>query len=111
MLSEANVNFEETKELESKMNEIDVLYMTRVQQERFESEAEYEKVKGVYVLTPELVAKGEDSMRILHPLPRIDEITPEVDGMPQVAYFRQAENAVYMRMALLKYVMENAKPL
>ena len=102
MLKDAGIEFEETADLDSKMPEIDVLYMTRIQQERFESEAEYLKMKGSYVMTSATVKLGKESLRILHPLPRVDEITPDVDDMPQSACFRQVENGVYMRMALLK---------
>ncbi len=102
MLKDKGIEFEETSDLDSKMPEIDVIYMTRIQQERFESEAEYVKLKGSYVMTPQTVKLGKESLRILHPLPRVDEITPEVDDMPQSACFRQVENGVYMRMALLK---------
>ena len=107
MLASKGIEYEETADLESAMPEIDVLYMTRIQQERFESEAEYVKLKGAYILTPEIVKKGKESLNILHPLPRVDEITPEVDDMPQNACFRQVENGVYMRMALLKNLSAN----
>ncbi len=107
MLEEKDIEFVETTDLESAMPEIDVIYMTRIQQERFESKAEYDKLKGAYVLTPEIVKMGKESLRILHPLPRVDEITPDVDDMPQSACFRQAENGVYMRMALLKNLSKN----
>ena len=107
MLEEKGIEFEETPDLEKYMPEIDVIYMTRIQQERFESEAEYVKLKGSYVLTPEIVKMGKESLRILHPLPRVDEITPKVDDMPQSACFRQVENGVYMRMALLKNLSAN----
>ncbi len=107
MLEEKGIKHEETANLEEKMPEIDVIYMTRIQRERFESDDEYNKLKGSYVLTPEIVKMGKESLRILHPLPRVDEITPDVDDMPQSACFRQAENGVYMRMALLKNLSAN----
>ncbi len=107
MLEEKGIKHEETASLEEKMPEIDVIYMTRIQRERFESDDEYNKLKGSYVLTPEIVKMGKESLRILHPLPRVDEITPDVDDMPQSACFRQAENGVYMRMALLKNLSAN----
>jgi len=107
MLKDKGIEFEETSDLDSKMPEIDVIYMTRIQQERFESEAEYVKLKGSYIITPETVRLGKKSLRILHPLPRVDEITPDVDDMPQSATFRQVENGVYMRMALLKHLSKN----
>ena len=107
MLTERGIDVEESSSLENVMPEIDVVYMTRIQQERFESEADYLKHKGVYVMTPDTVRRGKPSLRILHPLPRVDEISPEVDEMEQAAYFRQAENGVYMRMALLKTLHQN----
>lgn len=107
MLADKGIEFEETADLEGVMPEADVIYMTRIQQERFEDPAEYARLKGSYVMTPETVKLGKESLRILHPLPRVDEITPEVDDMPQSACFRQAENGVYMRMALLKNLAKN----
>ncbi len=107
MLKDKGIEFEETSNLDAKMPEIDVIYMTRIQRERFSSEAEYVKLQGSYVMTPTTVNLGKESLRILHPLPRVDEITPEVDDMPQSACFRQVENGVYMRMALLKHVAKN----
>jgi aspartate carbamoyltransferase catalytic subunit len=85
--------------------ETDVLYATRIQKERFPDPVEYEKVAGVYRVDPELVSRGPDDMIIMHPLPRVNEITPEVDGLPQAKYFVQAFNAVPVRMALLSMVM------
>jgi len=102
LLKEKNIEFIEDTDLEKYMSEIDVLYMTRIQQERFESIEEYESLKGSYVLTANVVKMGKSEMRIMHPLPRVDEISTDVDDMEQAAYFRQAENGVYMRMALLK---------
>jgi len=88
--------------------EADIIYMTRIQRERFEDPAEYEKLKGSYVLTRELVRKGNKDLLIMHPLPRVDEIAPEVDALPNAAYFRQAHNGVYLRMALLALVLGRA---
>jgi aspartate carbamoyltransferase catalytic subunit len=89
--------------------ETDVLYVTRIQKERFPDPVEYEKVAGVYRVDPELVARGPEDMIILHPLPRVNEITPEVDSLPQAKYFVQAFNAVPVRMALLSMVMGGEK--
>jgi aspartate carbamoyltransferase len=86
----------------------DIVYMTRIQRERFEDPAEYEKLKGSYVLTGALVRKGKKDLLIMHPLPRVDEISPEVDSLPNAAYFRQAHNGVYLRMALLALVLGRA---
>lgn len=106
-LKDKGVEFIEDSELNKHMPEIDVLYMTRIQQERFENLEEYYFLKGSYVLTSDIVHMGKPELRVLHPLPRIDEITHEVDQMEQAAYFRQVENGVYMRMALLKHLSKN----
>jgi aspartate carbamoyltransferase catalytic subunit len=86
----------------------DVLYMTRIQKERFSDVAEYEKLKGSFILTRPLVEKGKKGITIMHPLPRVDEITTDVDDLPNAAYFRQAHNGVFVRMALLALVMGRA---
>ena len=86
----------------------DVLYMTRIQKERFGDLAEYERLKGSYVLTREILSKGNKDITIMHPLPRVDEISSDVDDLPNAAYFRQAHNGVYVRMALLALVMGRA---
>lgn len=83
----------------------DMLYVTRIQKERFPDPVEYERVAGVYRVDPELVFRGPEHMIILHPLPRVNEITPEVDSLPQAKYFQQAFNAVPVRMALLSMVI------
>ena len=85
--------------------ETDVLYVTRIQKERFPDPIEYEKVAGIYRIDPELVSQGPESMIVMHPLPRINEITPDVNAMPQAKYFVQAFNAVPVRMALLSMVI------
>jgi aspartate carbamoyltransferase catalytic subunit len=107
MLDKTGIEYKETADLNSNIKDIDILYMTRVQQERFENPNEYEALKRSYILTPEIVKMGKPSMRILHPLPRIDEITVDVDKMKQAAYFREVENGMYMRMALLKNLSKN----
>ena len=86
----------------------DILYMTRIQKERFEEPAEYERLKKSYVLTRQLVEQGKDGIFIMHPLPRVDEITTDVDDLPNAAYFRQAHNGVFLRMALLAMVLGRA---
>jgi aspartate carbamoyltransferase catalytic subunit len=95
------VSVEETTDLKAALREADVLYMTRIQKERFADAADYEKVKGVYILTREMVGKSGRDITIMHPLPRVDEITTDVDSLPGAAYFRQARNGIYVRMALL----------
>ena len=86
----------------------DIIYMTRIQRERFDDPAEYERLKGSYVLNRDLVEKGKKGVVIMHPLPRVDEITTDVDDLPNAAYFRQAHNGVYLRMALLAMVLGRA---
>lgn len=79
--------------------------MTRIQKERFDSEEEYEKVRGKYIVTPHLMTMAKRRMIVMHPLPRVDEISKEFDSDPRAAYFRQAENGMYIRMALLAMVL------
>ncbi|MGA9575237.1 MAG: aspartate carbamoyltransferase [Lysobacterales bacterium] len=83
----------------------DVLYVTRIQKERFPDPVEYKKVAGKYMIDPQLVSQGPGQMIVMHPLPRVNEITPEVDAMPQAKYFEQAANGVPVRMALLSMVI------
>jgi aspartate carbamoyltransferase catalytic subunit len=83
----------------------DLVYMTRIQKERFTDLSEYEKVKGSYVINQDFLKQLNKKIVILHPLPRVDEITPEVDDYAGAAYFRQMRNGVYVRMALLAMVM------
>lgn len=105
-LKNAGVEYAVTASLEQYMPELDVLYMTRVQRERFATLEEYEKVKDCYVLTPEKLLTAKPEMRILHPLPRVNEISQSVDDDPRAAYFRQTMNGKLMRMALLTYLLE-----
>jgi len=95
---------EETTDLEAALARADVLYMTRIQKERFGDPAEYERLKGSYVLTREMVERINPNLTILHPLPRVGEISTDVDGLPGAAYFRQARNGVFVRMAVLALV-------
>ena len=90
------------------IGEADVLYVTRVQRERFEDPDLYEKVKGSYVITPEVLQQAKQRMVVMHPLPRVYEISREVDQDPRAAYFRQMENGMYIRMALLAAVLGRA---
>jgi aspartate carbamoyltransferase catalytic subunit len=94
-----------TTDLASVMPDADIVYMTRVQKERFSTPEAYEKVKDSYILTPEIIKMLPKDSRIMHPLPRVNEISPEIDHDPRAAYFRQAQNGLYVRMALLAYVM------
>lgn len=98
-------NLLETSDLNSAIKDLDVLYITRIQQERFENLAEYEMVKNCYHIDEKILQLGRPDLCILHPLPRINEIDPIIDNKPQAKYFAQAEYAVYMRMALLSLIL------
>ncbi len=106
LLVERNLDYVETTDLESALPDLDVLYMTRVQRERFFNEQDYIRLKDSYVLTREKMALAKDTARILHPLPRVNEISVDVDDDPRAAYFRQAENGKYIRMALIMKLLE-----
>ena len=98
---DAGVEFVETTDLEKAMPELDILYMTRVQRERFFNEADYIRLKDSYILTSEKLATAKPDMRVLHPLPRVNEISLDVDDDERAAYFRQSCNGKYIRMALI----------
>ena len=99
---EANgIEYKETRSLEDSMADLDILYMTRVQKEGFFNEEDYIRLKNSYILTKEKMALAKPHMAVLHPLPRVNEITLEVDDDPRAAYFEQVQNAVYIRMALI----------
>jgi aspartate carbamoyltransferase len=104
-LRERGISVEETTDLELGLTQADVFYMTRIQKERFADPAEYEGLKGSYVLTRETIERANPKVTILHPLPRVDEISTDVDELPGAAYFRQAKNGVCIRMALIALVM------
>ena len=109
VLDKNAMEYVETASLEEAMPELDVLYMTRIQRERFDSYDEYERLKDSYVLTPEKMACAKDTMRVLHPLPRVNEISVKVDDDPRAAYFRQALNGKYVRMALILKLLNEAR--
>lgn len=96
-----NIEFKEVEKLEDAMGELDVLYMTRVQKERFFNEEDYVRLKDFYILTKEKMELAKDDMIVLHPLPRVNEVSVDVDDDPRACYFRQAQYAVYVRMALI----------
>lgn len=96
-----NIEFKEVEKLEDAMGELDVLYMTRVQKERFFNEEDYVRLKDFYILTKEKMELAKDDMIVLHPLPRVNEISVDVDDDSRACYFRQAQYAVYVRMALI----------
>lgn len=100
-LIDKNIEFVEKTDLDSAMPELDILYMTRVQRERFFNEADYIRLKDSYILTSEKLANAKPEMRVLHPLPRVNEIALNVDDDERAAYFRQACNGKYIRMALI----------
>jgi aspartate carbamoyltransferase catalytic subunit len=91
-------------DLEAALQEADVLYMTRIQKERFEDPAEYERLKNSYILNREMVERIQPGVTVLHPLPRVNEIKTDVDDLPGAAYFRQMKNGVFVRMALIALV-------
>jgi aspartate carbamoyltransferase catalytic subunit len=103
-LDRHNVYYSETVDLRKAILEADVVYQTRVQKERFHDLSDFEKVNGYYCITPKLVSMMKKGAVILHPLPRVNEITPAVDVFPQAAYFRQAGYGVPVRMGLLKHI-------
>ena len=99
---ENNIEYTETSEFnEDVIADADILYMTRVQRERFTDLMEYERVKNVYILRREMLRKCKKTMKILHPLPRVNEISPDVDDDPHAYYFQQAQNGLYTREALI----------
>jgi len=108
VLEAKGMEYIETTSLEEVMPSLDVLYMTRIQRERFDDPAAYERLKDSYILTPEKLVPAKQSMRILHPLPRVNEISVKVDNDPRAAYFRQALNGKYMRMALILKLLDEA---
>ncbi len=104
-LRERGFNVEETNDMAKTLQKADVVYMTRVQKERFADVKQYEKLKNFYILTREVVLNSKPNLVVMHPLPRVDEITTDVDTLPNAAYFRQMKNGVYVRMALLSEVL------
>jgi aspartate carbamoyltransferase catalytic subunit len=108
-LSAQGIRYTETNDLFKAMKTIDVLYMTRIQKERFPDPVEYEKVRGCYVLTKELLKGAKKDMKIMHPLPRVDEISYDVDDTPYSLYFQQARNGVTVRMAILSMLLGKIK--
>ncbi len=101
VLQKNDIAFKETEDLESVMPELDILYMTRVQRERFFNEEDYIRLKDKYILDTNKMALAREDMLVLHPLPRVNEISVEVDNDPRAVYFKQAQFGVYVRMALI----------
>lgn len=105
-LKESNISYEEVISLEEVMPKLDLLYMTRVQRERFFNEEDYVRLKDFYVLNKEKMSLAKDDMLVLHPLPRVNEISVEVDDDPRAVYFKQVQYGVYVRMALILTLLE-----
>lgn len=103
-LTERHIAWNETEDLDALKEHVDVLYQTRIQKERFKSDQEYRKFKGCYQIDRKFADQMKDRSIIMHPLPRVDEILPEVDASPRAVYFRQAHYGLLIRMALLKYL-------
>lgn len=101
VLDKGKIKYQEVRSLEDVIGKLDILYMTRVQKERFFNEADYLRLKDSYILTPEKMSKAKETMRVLHPLPRVNEISVKVDSDPRAAYFRQVKNGKFIRMALI----------
>ncbi|WP_101878172.1 aspartate carbamoyltransferase [Lachnoclostridium edouardi] len=110
LINTQGVTFTEVSNLDEALPQLDILYMTRVQKERFFNEEDYIRLKDSYILTKEKMKLAKEDMYILHPLPRVNEISVEVDKDPRAAYFRQAQYGVYVRMALIMTLLEVDKP-
>ena len=108
VLQQNGIPYEQTTDLVSVMPSLDILYMTRVQRERFFNEEDYLRLKDSYILTPDKLKTAKADMRILHPLPRVNEISVTVDADPRACYFKQVANGKYMRMALILMLLKEA---
>ena len=105
------MKFTEVTGLEAVIPQLDVLYMTRIQRERFVDPLEYERNKGIYILTRRKLDRAKEKMLVMHPLPRVDEITVDVDDDPRAAYFDQVHNGVYIRMAIILALLDIPDPV
>ena len=105
-LDDKGIPYTETDSLENSLKDLDILYMTRVQRERFFNEEDYLRLKDTYILTPEKLKNANEDMKILHPLPRVNEISVAVDSDPRACYFKQVLYGKYMRMALILMLLE-----
>ena len=110
-LKPANIPYHEVDDLENTLHKLDVLYMTRVQKERFFNEEDYVRLKGIYMLTKDKLQLAPSDMPVLHPLPRVDEISLDVDDDKRAAYFQQVQNGVYIRMALIMSLLGISDPI
>ena len=107
-IKDRGIEYVQSQDLESVLGDLDILYMTRVQRERFFSEEEYLRLRDSYILTPEKLKLARPDLAILHPLPRVNEISTEVDADPRAVYFRQAHYGKFIRMALILMLLEEA---
>ena len=103
-LKSRGAEIEETENLKEALSVSDIVYVTRIQRERFEDPAEYERVKGSYIVNMNMINQAKKGITILHPLPRVNEISTDLDDYEGAAYFRQAHNGLYVRMALLALI-------
>ena len=110
LLDSRGIEYREVENLDDAMPELDILYMTRVQRERFFNEEDYIRMKDCYILDPSKMRLAKEDMFVLHPLPRVNEISVEVDKDPRAAYFKQVQYGVYVRMALIMTLLEVEKP-
>ena len=104
-LEKKGLKYYEYADIDDNIKDADILYMTRVQKERFSDPIEYERTKNAYILKPDMLCDVKESMKILHPLPRVNEIDYSVDNTPHAIYFKQAENGVYVRQAIISLIM------
>jgi aspartate carbamoyltransferase catalytic subunit len=108
-LSEKKINFEELQEMNGNIDDLDILYVTRIQKERFADIEDYEKVKGSYILNASMLKKVKNNLKVMHPLPRVDEISSDVDNSQYAYYFPQAKNGVFMRQAIISILLGEVK--
>jgi len=106
ILDKNNIKYIETNKMDEYMPSLDILYMTRVQRERFFNEADYIRLKDSYILTINKLAKAKKDLSIMHPLPRVNEISVKVDDDPRACYFKQVQNGKYIRMALILMLLD-----
>ena len=106
VLEKNNIEYVETKDIEEYMGELDILYMTRVQKERFFNEEDYIRLKDYYILNKEKLGKAKKDLCVMHPLPRVNEISTDVDDDPRACYFKQAQYGMYIRMSLIMKMLE-----
>lgn len=110
LLHKVGIKYYECKEIGESIAEADIVYMTRVQRERFTDAMDYEKVKNAYILRNPMLENSKDTMKILHPLPRVNEISTEVDDNPKAYYFQQTQNGVYTRQAIIASILGLGRP-